>query len=81
MFITAVCVLFFIRLRSLPVDNDKLAILGTDLAIDSKFATNKELIVLNTLRCKYCVNKSRDMSENHFKLIQLHCGFSVSLIR
>ena len=48
------------------MDNDKLAILGTDRAIDAKFATNKELIVLNTLRCKYCVNKSRDMSRDHF---------------
>ena len=66
MFITAICILFFIRLRGLPVDNDKLAILGTDRAIDAKFATNKELIVLNTLRCKYCVNKSRDMSRDHF---------------
>ena len=40
MFITAVCVLFFIRLRGLPVDNDKLAILGTHHGTDSKFATN-----------------------------------------
>ena len=66
MFIIAVCVLIFIRLRGLPVDNDKLVILGTDHGNDSKFATNKELIVLNILRCKYCVNKSRDMSRDHF---------------
>ena len=66
MLIIAVCVLIFIRLRGLPVDNDKLVILGTDHGTDSKFATNKELIVLHILRCKYCVNKSRDMSRDHF---------------
>ena len=66
MLIIAVCVLIFIRLRGLPVDNDKLVILGTDHGTDSKFTTNKELIVLNILRCKYCVNKSRDMSRDHF---------------
>ena len=55
MLIIAVCVLIFIRLRGLPVNNDKLVILGTDHGTDSKFATNKELIVLNILRCKYCV--------------------------
>ena len=66
MLIIAVCVLIFIRLRGLPVDNDKLVILGTDHGTDSKFATNKELIVLNILRCKYYVNKSRDMSRDHF---------------
>ena len=61
-------VLYFLldRLRGLPVDNDKLAILGTDHGTDSKFATNKELIVLNILRRKYCVNKSRDMPRDHF---------------
>ena len=48
------------------MDKDKLVILGTDHGTDSKFATNKELIVLNILRCKYCVNKSRDMSRDHF---------------
>ena len=66
MLIIAVCVLIFIRLRGLPVDNDKLVILDTDHGTDSKFVTNKELIVLNILRCKYCVNKSRDMSRDHF---------------
>ena len=66
MLIIAVCVLIFIRLRGLPVDNDKLVILGTDHGTDSKFVTNKELIVLNILRFKYCVNKSRDMSRDHF---------------
>ena len=66
MLIIAVCVLIFIRLRGLPVDNDKLVVLGTDHGTDSKFATNKELIVLNILRCKYCVNKSRDMLRDHF---------------
>ena len=66
MLIIAVCVLIFISLRGLPVDNDKLVILGTDHGTDSKFATNKELIVPNILRCKYCVNKSRDMSRDHF---------------
>ena len=66
MLIIAVCVLIFIRLRGLPVENDKLVILGTDHGTDSKFATNRELIALNILRCKYCVNKSRDMSRDHF---------------
>ena len=66
MLIIAVCVLIFIRLRGLPVDNDKLVILGTDHGTDSKFATNKELIVHNILRCKYCVHKARDMSRDHF---------------
>ena len=32
----------------------------------SKFGTHKELIVLNILEYKYCVNKSRDLSRDHF---------------
>ena len=35
---------------------------GTEL----KFGTDKELIVLNNLKYKYCVNKSRDTSRDHF---------------
>ena len=27
---------------------------------ESKFRSHEELIVLNILKCKYCVNKSRD---------------------
>ena len=39
---------------------------GTDYGSASKFATHKELIVLNIFKSKYCVNKSRDMSRDHF---------------
>ena len=35
---------------------------GIDDGPESKFGTHKELIVLNILKYKYCVNKSRDMS-------------------
>ena len=31
------------------------------MAAESKFGTNKGLIVLRILKYKYCVNKSRDM--------------------
>ena len=40
--------------------------MGIDDGPDLKFATQKELIVLNILKYKYCVNKSRDMSRDHF---------------
>ena len=33
-----------------------------DYKVESKFGADKELIVLNIKKCKYCVNKSRDMS-------------------
>ena len=34
---------------------------GIDDGAESKFGTNKELMVLNILKYEYCVNKSRDM--------------------
>ena len=34
---------------------------GIENGTESKFGTNKELIVLKILKFKYCVNKSRDM--------------------
>ena len=44
--------------------------IGYNLSIDdgaeSKFGTHKELIVLTILKYKYGVNKSRDMSRDHF---------------
>ena len=39
---------------------------GIDDGAEPQFGTNKELIVLNILRYKCCVNKSRDMSSDHF---------------
>jgi len=39
---------------------------GIDDVAESKFGTHKELIVLNSLKYKYCVSKSRDMSRDHF---------------
>ena len=33
---------------------------------ESKFGAHKELIVLNILKYKHCVNKARDMSRDHF---------------
>ena len=39
---------------------------GIDDSVELKFGTHKELIVLNILKYKYCVNKSRDMSRDHF---------------
>ena len=39
---------------------------GIDDGAESKFGTHKELIVLNIIENKYCVNKSRDMSRDHF---------------
>ena len=35
---------------------------GIDDGPESKFGASKELIVLNILKYKYCVNKSHDMS-------------------
>ena len=49
-------------LRGLPDDYN----FGIDDGAESKFGTNKELIVLNILKYEYCVNKSRDMSRDHF---------------
>ena len=40
--------------------------LGTDYGAKSQFGTHKELIVLNIFKHKYCVNKSRDTSRDHF---------------
>ena len=39
---------------------------GIDDVAESKFGTHKELIVLNSLKCKYCVSKPHDMSSDHF---------------
>ena len=39
---------------------------GIDDSAKLKFGTHKELIVLNILKYKYCVNKSRDISRDHF---------------
>ena len=39
---------------------------GTDDGAELKFGTYKELIVLNILKYKYCVNRSRDISRDHF---------------
>ena len=39
---------------------------GTESGTKSKFGTHKELIVLNTLKYKYFVNRSRDVSRDHF---------------
>ena len=33
---------------------------------ESKFGAHKEIIVLNILKYKHCVNKARDMSRDHF---------------
>ena len=40
--------------------------LGIDDGAELKFGTHKELIVLNILKYKYCVNKSRDTSRDQF---------------
>ena len=39
---------------------------GIDDGAESKFGAHKELIVLKILKYKHCVNKSRDMSRDHF---------------
>ena len=39
---------------------------GINDGAESQFRTHKELIVLNILEYKYRVNKSRDMSRDHF---------------
>ena len=39
---------------------------GIDNDAKSKFGTHKELIVLNILKYKYCVNQSHDMSRDQF---------------
>ena len=39
---------------------------GKDDGAESKFGTRKELIAVNTFKYKYCVNKSRDLSHDHF---------------
>ena len=45
-------------------------LIGYNVGIDddakSKFGTHKELIVLNILKYKYCVNQSHDMSRDQF---------------
>ena len=38
---------------------------GIDDGAESKFGTHRELIVLNIIKYKYCVNKSRDMSRDN----------------
>ena len=37
-----------------------------DDSAELKFGTHEELIVLNILKYKYCVDKSPDMSRDHF---------------
>ena len=39
---------------------------GTHYGAASNFTAHKELIVLNILKYKYCVNRSRDISRDHF---------------
>ena len=39
---------------------------GIDDRAESKFGTHKEPTVLNILKYKYCVNKSRDMTRDYF---------------
>ena len=39
---------------------------GIDDGTELKFGTHKELIFLNILKYKYCVDKSRDTSRDHF---------------
>ena len=39
---------------------------GTHYGAESNFAAHKELIALKILKYKYCVNKSRDISRDHF---------------
>ena len=39
---------------------------GTHYGAESNFTAHKELIVLNILKYKYCVNRSRDISRDHF---------------
>ena len=39
---------------------------GIDDGAKSKFDTHKELIVLNIFKYKNCVDKSRDVSHDHF---------------
>ena len=39
---------------------------GINNGAESKFGTHKELNALNILKCKYCVNKSFDMSRDRF---------------
>ena len=39
---------------------------GIDDGAESKFGTHKELIVLNILKYKHSVNRSRDMPRGHF---------------
>ena len=39
---------------------------GIDDVAESKFGIHKQLIVLNSLKYKCCVSKSRDMSRDHF---------------
>ena len=39
---------------------------GIDDGAESEFGTHKELTVINILKYKHCVNKSRDKSRDHF---------------
>ena len=50
------------------MENDLLAITSAQInyEAESKFGTHKELIVLNILKYKYCVHKSRGMSLDYF---------------
>ena len=50
----------------LPMENDLLAATSEQIMeSESKFDT-KELIVVNISNHKYCLNRSRDMSYDHF---------------
>ena len=68
MFITTVCVYFLsdrLRVYLWTMMNWLYSVQIMELTQNLP-QINKELIVLNILRCKYCVNKSRDMSRDHF---------------
>ena len=39
---------------------------GIDDGAESEFGTHKELTIINILKYKHCVNKSRDKSRDHF---------------
>ena len=55
-------------LRGLPVEICIGYNLGIDDGAGSKFGTHKEPIGLNILKYKYCVDRSRDISRDHFAI-------------
>ena len=48
------------------MENDLLAITSAQIMELYLCGAHKELIVLNISKYEYCVNKSRDMSLDHF---------------